>query len=685
MRQSPYQAIKPYLPYVQGLTLVVLAVVGIANFVSLRSQLYEGVRRPIEERLQDRVRSWEDQLLERLRVALVTAAEQSDDPQTAEASVRSQMRYIESIVLWDPVEAPTRALPMTRPGAQLLHPRSEAPPNGSPATDHPCIREVLPLQYASDAEPLQVAAAWLASCADAPAAVRVEASIEAAGILIRTGSHEDAGSALDAAGLPTDLSLRDALRMGIPIDRTIVFLNRRAETLMLRGLEQGAIDRYLQTGLDLAALSPPDAAGLETWRWTLLEELRSHDRDRAATRLSFAFEALDRRLRAYEEVRTRLAPEATALSSREPRLVRDQYFDRSYVLFYGIVDRADGRRIGAALQLDEQHVLASFLSEGDADRDQLVIRDPNGAWVLGKRAGAGDISVEVPLARTLPHFRVGIYDEYVQARMASLRGQWLVPLVFTAFVLLIGIAALSIQITYARGREELIVRQREFTTRVTHELKTPLAGIRVMAENIEHGAFRDEAGRAAMAARIVGEADRLTERIDELLRFARRREIPDPELFDVEELLFELADLWGPRMEQRGVQLEVDVDEAPQVKGDPLAVRDAIGSLLDNALKYRREDRDDAFVRVSLAREGRDAIVTVTDNGIGVPAAMRTRIFERFVRVEGPNRGMAGGHGLGLAQVADTARAHRGAVACTDGIDGGSTFTLRLRGEPEPG
>jgi signal transduction histidine kinase len=183
-----------------------------------------------------------------------------------------------------------------------------------------------------------------------------------------------------------------------------------------------------------------------------------------------------------------------------------------------------------------------------------------------------------------------------------------------------------------------------------------------------------------MARRIFQEAQRLGQRVDDVLAVVRERSIPQPVAFDPEEPLMEAVERWGPRLDDAGVELHVDVDVAPQVLGDASAVRDAVGCLLDNALKYRREDRPDPTVWLNLKADGRDAIIEVIDNGIGVPTGMRKRIFDKFVRVEGPNRGMAGGHGLGLAQVAEVARLHRGRVDCSDGIEGGSRFVLRLRG-----
>ena len=114
------------------------------------------------------------------------------------------------------------------------------------------------------------------------------------------------------------------------------------------------------------------------------------------------------------------------------------------------------------------------------------------------------------------------------------------------------------------------------------------------------------------------------------------------------------------------------------MKGDAHAVRDAIGCLLDNALKYRSETRDDPQVWLNLTQEGHWVVVEVADNGIGVPPRMRRSIFEQFVRVEGPNRGRAGGHGLGLAQVAAIAGAHGGRCDCREGVEGGASFRLQL-------
>jgi len=307
----------------------------------------------------------------------------------------------------------------------------------------------------------------------------------------------------------------------------------------------------------------------------------------------------------------------------------------------------------------------------------ITIMDSDDNYVAGVRGG-GEIVAKVPFSRTLSHLSVGMRQSALDSELARLPNQWVIPIIVVVFVMILGTLAIYGQTKASANSEALLLRQRAFTTRVTHELKTPLAGIRVMAENLEDGIWRDEAHRAEMAGRIVEEADRLTRRIDEVLNVARERTVPNPEPFDPEEIAFMLIEDWGPRMEQAGIVLHAEPDLTDEIKGDPNAVRDAVACLLDNAIKYANESRADRQVWFTVTQEGKEVLFRVSDNGLGVPNDMRKSIFQQFVRVEGSNRGKSGGHGLGLSQVAQIAKAHQGRVDCTDGVDGGACFTLRI-------
>jgi signal transduction histidine kinase len=296
-------------------------------------------------------------------------------------------------------------------------------------------------------------------------------------------------------------------------------------------------------------------------------------------------------------------------------------------------------------------------------------------------AGAADVADNAPsvaFTETLRHLSASVGKAALNQRLAPVARRASTAVVAVTLICLFMVAlAIAVQLKANALYRDLLQRQREFTARVTHELKTPLAGIRVMAENLASGAFRDEKQITMAAQRIVDEADRLTARVNEVLAVGRKREIEEPVLFDLEEPMLELVDIWGPRYEQAGIRLIADLAPVDPFLGDPSAIRDAVGQLLDNALKYRREETD-SQVWLNVIDEEKIVLIEVVDNGMGVPADQRKRIFEQYVRVEGPNRGKSGGHGLGLSQVEEIVRAHGGTITCEDGVDGGARFVVRL-------
>ncbi len=255
----------------------------------------------------------------------------------------------------------------------------------------------------------------------------------------------------------------------------------------------------------------------------------------------------------------------------------------------------------------------------------------------------------------------------------------IIQLLPIALTVMLGTLALLARAAAIRRQLELESRRSEFVTRVTHELKTPLAGIRVMAEVLEMGAFRSDEERVELAQRILNESERLAKRVDEVLDVSRAPQDFELEPVDLQALCHGLVDRWRDLMEQNEIALEADLRPVPVTKGQRALLHDAIGALLENAIKYRDPTRQ-AVVRFSLRQAGRRWIVIeVADNGIGVPPDKRRMIFEPFARVEGAGRGVSGGHGLGLSFVANAARVHHGRVDCRDGIEGGARFVLRIR------
>ena len=445
-------------------------------------------------------------------------------------------------------------------------------------------------------------------------------------------------------------------------------VNRRmllAELLLVAG-NPPAGERLLRRTIE--EVTELDAPRLELVLWAArgaIDKLESLGR--SVTTLTSDFERAEHRMSSYRHV-VEIASDVTSRYATEaPRFVDSPFGDAPHTLY---VRPASSERPGVALHLRPKALIDDFVNQQVARMaDDILVMDQAGRLLVGDPGLTPAERTSVRFQASLQGLEVAFTERKVRTRVARIIDPGLSPrLLLTVFSILLGVSSLYALSRANRRRRELLRRQRQFTQRVTHELKTPLAGIRVMAEMLSIGAFKGDAQRIDMADRIIDEADRLTSRVNEILDLSRGRVITQTQRFDIEEPVMECVEEWGPRYQQHGVRLHADLEPVDPLMGDPRAIRDAVNCLLDNALKYRRPDVD-SQVWLYIREEGSSIEVEVLDNGIGVPREERTSIFERFVRIEGENRGMAGGHGLGLSQVAEIAKAHHGTVRCEDGVD----------------
>jgi two-component system phosphate regulon sensor histidine kinase PhoR len=236
----------------------------------------------------------------------------------------------------------------------------------------------------------------------------------------------------------------------------------------------------------------------------------------------------------------------------------------------------------------------------------------------------------------------------------------------------------------ALRREADAVRARaEFLTVVTHELKTPLAAIRLLAEMLVED--RVPAGRQSeYYGLLAGEAARLTMLIENVLdlgRMERGERAYDLRPCDLLQVVGEAAALFTPLCQRDGLRLQI---ETPSLPAPALADRDALLqallNVLDNARKYGAAGRR---IDLRAAPEGGALLVQVRDHGEGVPAAERERIFDRFERGSAHRHGAIPGVGLGLHLARAIARRHGGELRCETPPDGGAgalfTFVLPLQ------
>jgi two-component system phosphate regulon sensor histidine kinase PhoR len=228
--------------------------------------------------------------------------------------------------------------------------------------------------------------------------------------------------------------------------------------------------------------------------------------------------------------------------------------------------------------------------------------------------------------------------------------------------------------------------RRDFVANIGHELRTPLTSIKLLGETITSGSVDDPETMRDFAMQIEREADHLAQLVDELLDLSAiesgETHLQLEEL-DPDTIVADCADRIRPVAERRGIA--VVTPEAASNGGRAIADRarlsQALLNLSHNAVKYSHHGGE---VRIGW-RTGTDRIrFTVSDDGIGVPAAHRARIFERFYKVDRsrtPERGaeqLGGSAGLGLAIVRHIAEAHRGAVGVESEEGVGSTFWIEV-------
>ena len=233
-----------------------------------------------------------------------------------------------------------------------------------------------------------------------------------------------------------------------------------------------------------------------------------------------------------------------------------------------------------------------------------------------------------------------------------------------------------VTLTDITQRRRLEVLRRDFVANASHELKTPVAAVRVLAETLLTALPDDpEAGRR-FAERIAREAERLDVLVRDLLDLSRvERGTLDVEPVDLVGLAKEVVGGYGDLAEERRIRLHSELRPQVSMRGDRAQLGLLLSNLLDNALRHTPA-RGTVCVRLD-ATESR-ALIQVADTGEGIPAGELPRVFERFYRVDKARARQTGGTGLGLAIVRHVAEAHGGTVGVDSELGRGSTFTVSL-------
>jgi two-component system phosphate regulon sensor histidine kinase PhoR len=255
-------------------------------------------------------------------------------------------------------------------------------------------------------------------------------------------------------------------------------------------------------------------------------------------------------------------------------------------------------------------------------------------------------------------------------------------------VVLAGTLALGLTLALRGVRKEAaLTRARaDFLTSVTHELKTPLASIRLFSEMLLEGRVASDEKRREYHRLLAGEAERLSTLIENVLdlgRLERGERALDVREQELVEVVREMVERFAPLAQRDGMVVDAKLPEAPLVaRFDRGALAQSLLNLLDNARKYARSG---GRIDVALERGGGRAELVVRDFGPGVPERERAAIFEPFVRGAREQDGATPGLGLGLHLSRSLLRAQGGELALAppdDGVGARFVATLPLAGEP---
>jgi len=226
--------------------------------------------------------------------------------------------------------------------------------------------------------------------------------------------------------------------------------------------------------------------------------------------------------------------------------------------------------------------------------------------------------------------------------------------------------------------------RRRFVSDASHELKTPLASIRLMTDTILQDESIDRETTREFVTDIGEAADRLIHISQELLalnRLEEGREVP-AERVDVNRRAEQTCRMLAPLAAEAGVTVDTDLEPDCFARCDPEDVSQIFRNLLENAIKYNLPG---GKVTVTTRRAEEEILLEVADTGLGIPEEDRERIFQRFYRVDKARSRAAGGTGLGLSIVQDTVRLHGGTVDVAPREGGGTVFTVTLPAWQEEG
>lgn len=303
--------------------------------------------------------------------------------------------------------------------------------------------------------------------------------------------------------------------------------------------------------------------------------------------------------------------------------------------------------------------------------------------VLITRAEAAAVSKEnlpqVALAKLLPGYVLAVKAPYSGYLAARVRRESLVNYAMIASLLLTLFVAMALFFRSLRRDMELLELKNRFLDSAAHTLKTPLARMRMLAEQLQLNWLKSDAQRVAQSGRIIAEADRMNDLIGNLLDLSRieaGQKTYRLQPASLPEIAWQAWNEALPLLEENGFTCRAEIaEEMPVFAFDTRALRMVIGNLIQNALTYSSGHKE---IELKVYNHNREAILEVADCGLGIAPEYHQAIFNKFFRIEAGETSASQGSGLGLFLVKHVVAAHGGRIAVQSAPGQGARIIIRL-------
>lgn len=348
--------------------------------------------------------------------------------------------------------------------------------------------------------------------------------------------------------------------------------------------------------------------------------------------------------------------------------------------------RPDGHRPGTT-----DNVVYRFLYDVDSlyTKDSVTVQEVTKAFATRLKEDKIDVAFKVdrldsasvvPNAVTIGFTKPTTFGLSLHDTFGYMLDRLKLPLLFSLLLIGITIAAFVLLYRNMIKQQRLAELKNEFISNVTHELKTPIATVGVAIEALKNfNAIHDPARTREYLDISQNELQRLNLLVDKVLKlsvFEKQAIELRKEPFDLKQLTEEIMNSMKLQFEKYRAQVTLQAEGTHfTIEADKLHITSVVYNLLDNALKYSREN---PVIGVQIKAHPQHVELSVSDNGIGIPPEYKGKVFDKFFRVPTGNRHNIKGYGLGLSYVSEVLKRHHGFITVESEVDKGSTFTVHI-------